>query len=72
MIHLFCRRKVYTLHIFETGIVAALKVPDTESSWHFHAKAANGEILFQSEGYTRKEDAERAAVALTKAKLVIA
>lgn len=39
--------------------------------FRFHAKAANGEILFQSESYTRREDAERAAVALTKAKLVL-
>jgi uncharacterized protein YegP (UPF0339 family) len=32
---------------------------ETDGSWRWRLKARNGEILAQSEGYTRKEDAER-------------
>lgn len=59
MICLF--RKRYTLHVFEA-----------KDGWRFHAKAGNGEILFASESYTRKEDAVRACKALSKARLVLA
>jgi len=55
------RRKTYTITVFEAV-----------GDWRFHARAKNGEILFQSEGYTRKEDAERAALALTRARMVMA
>jgi uncharacterized protein YegP (UPF0339 family) len=35
--------------------------------WYFHARAPNGEIIIQSEAYTRREDAECAARALCTA-----
>lgn len=39
-----------------------------DGQWYFRAKAPNNEIVFQSEGYTRREDAERAAIAMTETK----
>lgn len=38
-------------------------------SWYFHGRALNGEIVFASEAYTRREDAERAVDALLEARL---
>lgn len=32
-----------------------------DEQWYFHVKGANGEIQALSEGYTRKQDAERGA-----------
>lgn len=58
MICLF--RKRYTLTV----------IPFGSDSWGWHAKAKNGEIVAQGEGYTRREDAERAARSLCEAKLV--
>ena len=52
------KRSVYSVYVFR-----AL------DAWRFNAKAANGEILFQSEAYTRPDDAKRAAKALCAAKL---
>ena len=47
---MFWFKKTYTIHVFQAA-----------DGWRFHAKAGNNEIIFQSESYTRKEDAERAA-----------
>lgn len=33
-------------------------VKGEDGQWYFHLKAANGEIVSQSEGYSRREDAE--------------
>lgn len=33
----------------------------SDSQWYYHARAGNNEILNTSEGYTRREDAVRAA-----------
>lgn len=38
-----------------------------DNQWYFHVKAANGEIVVQSEGYTRDEDAVRGYGALLRA-----
>lgn len=58
MICFWRKRAIYTVYVFR-----AL------DAWRFNAKAANGEILFQSEAYTRPEDAKRAARALCAARL---
>ena len=42
-----------------TARVEVFEAPDGE--WYFHRKAANGEITSSSEGYTRKDDALKAA-----------
>jgi uncharacterized protein YegP (UPF0339 family) len=42
---------------------------DEGGEWRWRLQAANGEIIAQSEGYTRREDAERG---LTTAKEVSA
>lgn len=34
--------------------------------WHWHVRAANGEIVCQGEGHMRKSDAERAAKTIVK------
>lgn len=52
-------RKTYTLSIIPFGV-----------NWGWHAKAKNGEIVASGEGYSRREDAERAAKALCAARLV--
>lgn len=36
----------------------------TRPEWRFRAKAANGEVIAQSEGYRRRKDAADAAAAL--------
>jgi len=54
----FRRRSRYTVTVFMS-----------KDGWRFRAMAANHEILFQSEAYTRPGDAERAAKALCAAKL---
>ena len=54
----FRRRARYTVTVFMS-----------KDGWRFRAQAANNEILFQSEAYTRPGDAERAAKALCAAKL---
>lgn len=41
--------------------------PDAVGQWRWHLKAANGEIVAQSEAYTRKLDAVRGANALVRA-----
>lgn len=53
-----------------------MNMPKTEvfkgeftAEWYFRVKAANGEILCQSEGYTTKVDAERGLRALRRALL---
>ena len=40
---------------------------DKSGEWRWRVKAANGEILAQSEAYTRKEDAIRGIEALQNA-----
>lgn len=35
--------------------------PEGRRQWYWHLRASNGEIVAQSEGYTRKADAERGA-----------
>ena len=42
---------------------------DTVGAWRWRLKAANGEIVAQSEAYTRREDAERGAKACLAAAL---
>lgn len=41
--------------------------PDKAGGWRFHVKGANGEIVAQSEAYTRRADAERGTEALARA-----
>lgn len=38
--------------------------PDTAGGWRFRVTAGNGEIIAQSEAYTRRADAERGGNAL--------
>lgn len=56
----FRRRPVYTLTVTPFGV----------NGWGWHAKAGNGEIVAQGEGYTRREDAERSARSMCAARLV--
>ena len=42
---------------------------DEAGQWRWRLKAANGEIVAQSEAYTRKEDAQRGARACRAASL---
>lgn len=42
---------------------------DNAGEWRFHVKAANGEVVAQSEGYTSNESAKRGAKALVRAVL---
>lgn len=35
---------------------------DHDGDWHWHRQAANGEIIAQGEGYTRREDARTGAL----------
>lgn len=39
---------------------------DKAGEWRFRVKGSNGEIVAQSEGYTRKEDARRGAQTLVE------
>jgi len=57
----FWRRPVYKLHVFQSG-----------DGWYFHAKAANGEIVFPSQRYETKDSAQETAEKLTRARLVLA
>lgn len=56
---IWTRRPLYTLTVVVHG-----------DGWGWHAKAGNGEIIAQGEGYTRRADAERAARHLCAARLV--
>lgn len=47
---------------------ATVEVFMASDGWRYRAKSANGEILHQSESYTRRVAAERAAIALTETK----
>lgn len=57
------------LDIFKPRARYTVTVFMAKDGWRFRAKAANHEILFQSEAYERPTDAERAAKALCKARL---
>ncbi len=35
----------------------ALEVFEAADGWHWHRKAANGEVISEGEAYTREEDA---------------
>lgn len=44
--------------------VANIRVfPGDDEQWYYEPKGGNGEVLSTSEGYTRKDDAVRAATA---------
>lgn len=53
-----------------TAIITVFK--DMSREWRFNARAKNMEIIFQSEAYTRKADAQRAARALSKYQFYLA
>lgn len=52
---------VPTVEVYETG--------GPRTDWRYRVKAANGEILCQSEGYTTQANAERGVRALRRALL---
>lgn len=54
----------------KTYLVTIHGEPNSGTFW-FRVQAKNGEPLVTSETYTRREDAERAAVNFTKARLVM-
>lgn len=60
--YFFGKRDVWTVQVASK--------PDAAGEWRWNCKAGNGEITQQGEGYTRREDAERAAKRLTEVRLV--
>ena len=48
-----------------------LEVFQGKDGWYVRAQAKNGEILFITESYTRREDAVRSAVGLEGGRFVI-
>lgn len=58
MLSIFKRR--YELEVFQG-----------EKGWFVRARSKNGEILFVTESYTRREDAVRSAVGLAGGRFVI-
>lgn len=52
--------------------VVRIEVFESADGWRWRMRARNGEIVAQSESYTRRESAEDTARMLTQAKLVLA
>lgn len=51
--------------------VVRIEVFQSADGWRWRMRARNGEIVAQSESYTRRESAEDTATMLTGAKLVL-